>query len=221
MTLGPDRRTIARRGHAATLPLTFAGMFPLVFNQNQDQGGNGEGNEGNEGHTNGGEQKPKVEFTPEQQAEVNRIAAREARKAAEKARADRDAEITAAQEKADADAKRKADEERGAFDEVKRSLESERDTVTAERDRLKAEHDALTSYFATQYEAALKELPDVIKAFAPDDDASFEVKSKWLTKATEQARTIDKQTPRGNGGDPKPGKGKIEIPSLINAQTGF
>ena len=148
--------------------------------------------------------KPKIEFSDEQQREVNRIAAKEAKAAADKTKADTLAEVEAERARVAEAAQRKSDEDKGEFSKVRESLEKERDTITGERDGLKTENDALTTYFTGQYEAALKDLPDVVKAFAPAEDASFVTKSKWLTTAQAEAKKLERKTPRGNGFDPAP-----------------
>lgn len=149
----------------------------------------------------------KVTFSPEQQAEIDRLIG--------KARTEgRDAEKTAAaaaKTAADAEAQRQADIAKGDFDKVKASLESERDVAQTERDALKTENQAITAYFSAQYAAAIKELPEVITAFAPADDASFAEKSTWLTKAQAQAVKIGGDPKPGNRPNPKPGDGTRDL----------
>lgn len=158
---------------------------------------------------------PKVEFTPEQQQHLNNLLAAE-RKATE--------EKTALKLKADADAKAKAEEEqrerdaaekRGEFEQVRKDLESKVESVTGERDALAGEADALRSYFDAQYTAALKELPEVVTAFKPDDDASFAEKSAWLIKAQEQAAKVAKGQAPGNHPNPNPASGKFDLDAEV------
>ena len=148
-----------------------------------------------------------VTFSEAQQKELNRLIG--------KARTEgRDAEKQAAQEAADAAAaaaQRDADAAKGNYESAKASLESERDAARTERDDLKTENEAITAYFSTQYAAALKELPEVITAFAPAEDASFAVKSDWLTKAQAQAAKLGGDPKPGNGPNPKPGDGKRDL----------
>lgn len=127
---------------------------------------------------------------------------RAARKAAEKdateARQKLDAIEAERKKKADADAV-----EQGKYKELLETREHDLEAVTGERDALKGEREALTTYFDTQYAAETANLPDVVKAFAPAEDASFIVKAEWLTKAQEQAKKIAKEIPRGNGPGPR------------------
>lgn len=155
----------------------------------------------------------KVTFTAEQQAEINKLigAARSEGKAK--------AESDAAAAKAAADAKAEQDRQvaAGEFDKVRQSLESERDTLTTERDVLKGEHQALTGYFTAQYDAALKELPDVITAFKPADDAGFAEKAAWLATAQEQAKKLNggSPAPKGPGFRPDPSSGKRSLDEML------
>lgn len=152
-----------------------------------------------------------VTFDDRQQAKVNALIAAERKDAEAKtaARLKADAETKAQRDREEA--QRKKDEDAGEFAKVRTSLEQERDTVTAERDDLKAEHGALTSYFTAQYDAALKDLPDVVKAFAPAEDATFQQKSEWLTKAQDQARKLTKDRSPGFGTVPKPATREPDI----------
>jgi len=149
--------------------------------------------------------KSRIEWTPEQQRELQRITAKESRKAADKARQDEKDRIAAEKASADTEAQRKRDEEAGEFAKVRTSLETERDDAKSSLTTATTELDALRTYFTTQFDAAIKDLPDVVKAFAPATDASFETKSHWLTTAQAEARKLDKQKPRGSGFDPTPG----------------
>jgi hypothetical protein len=148
--------------------------------------------------------KPKVQFDGDQAAEVRRIAAKEAREAATKARADERAKIDAERTAAETAAETKKAEERGEFDKVKATLASERDAAATERDTLKADLDVLRPFFDRRLEAALKDLPDAIKAFDPGPDASVPARADWLVKALEQADKLDVGIKRGNGPDRAP-----------------
>ena len=190
----------------------FLALIPFLLSAlqtNPPTGDDGEEGEGKDGDQK--DDKSRIEWTPEQQAAISRIAAREARKAADKARQEEKDRI--AQEKTDADteAARKRQQEAGEFDQVKQSLEGERDTIKGERDGLKAENDALTAYFTGRYDAALTELPDTILAFKPADDASVTAKSEWLTKAQEQAKKLGTTGNPGNRENPNPGGRQFNI----------
>lgn len=145
--------------------------------------------------------------TDEIQTWINGLMANERKTARQQGK--KDAEDAAeTQRKKDADeAQRTKDEQAGEYEKAKTSLTNERDTAITERDGLKTENDALTAYFTAQYDVALKDMPEAITAFAPEDDASFETKSRWLTKAQEQATKLNGQKPTpGNGPTGKPGE---------------
>lgn len=157
----------------------------------------------------------KPEFDDSQQQFINDLLAKE-RKATE--------EKTALRIKAEADAaaaaeaeKRKNDEAaaRGEFDTVRADLEGKVTSVEGERDALKTEVDALRSYFDAEYDAAVKDLPDVITAFKPSDDAPFAERSAWLTKAKEQAAKVVKGQAPGNHPNPNPASGKFDLDAEV------
>ncbi|MGI8483536.1 MAG: hypothetical protein ACR2OU_04660 [Thermomicrobiales bacterium] len=131
-------------------------------------------------------------------------AEREARKQAEKT-----ARETAKELETLKAAKVKADEEKaaeeGRWKELAEKREASLNETATNLTSATTELDSLRGYFTTHFDAALKDLPDVVKAFAPDADASFETKSKWLTTAQAEAKKLDKQKPRGAGFDPAPG----------------
>lgn len=153
----------------------------------------------------------KPEFDDTQQQFINDLVAKE-RKAAE--------EKTALRLKAEAEAKAQADKDarerdeaaaRGEFDSVRADLESRVTTIEGERDALATEADALRTYFDAQYQAALKDLPDVVTAFKPSDEASFAEKSAWLTKAQEQAAKVAGTQAPGNRPNPNAANGNIDL----------
>lgn len=143
-------------------------------------------------------------------------------KAERDARKDADKRARLAEKKlADLEAAKAKDDEakqaeQGQWKELAEKREADLTEATTSRDALKAEYDALSTYFEAQYTAALKDLPDVVKAFAPAEDASFETKSKWLTTAQAEAAKIANTSPRGNGFNPAAGGSnglpKIESP---------
>lgn len=130
---------------------------------------------------------------------------REARERARNAEA-RLAELEAKQREAD-EAKAK---EEGRYKELLEQREADLTATATERDALKGEVEVLTEYFTSQYNAALKELPDVITAFAPDEDAPFAEKSAWLTKAQEQAKKVQADKTPGHLPNPKPSRGQVD-----------
>jgi len=212
MTLGPDRRIIARRGHAATPPLTFAGMFPQVFHESQNSGGgNGEGGEGQNGPPAGGEQKPtKVEFTPEQNEWIGNKIAYELKKAQEK----RDADEAEAKKKADAEAERKKAEDAGKFEEVKTSLISERDTALAERKAIEAERDEYRELVTKDVNASWSALPEEIREAYDGADDDVLAKKRHMTRMAKviERLTGDTTSPAGgNRPNPKPGSAAFNV----------
>ena len=180
-----------------------------------DDGTPSGGGEGSQPETPPKPKPSKPEFSPEQQEVLNDLLARE-RKAAE--------ERTALRLKEEADAKAKAEQEarereeatkRGEFDKVRADLETKVSTVEDERDSAVAERDALRTYFEAEYTAAVKDLPDVITAFKPADDAPFAEKSAWLTKAREQAAKVDTSQTPGNRPNPSPANGEFNLQAAI------
>ena len=125
-----------------------------------------------------------------------------------------EAELNAIRQK-----QREADEarakEQGEWKTLAEQREAALTAATTERDALKGEHDALTAYFDAQYTTAFDRLPDVIKEFAPPEDASFAAKAEWLTKAQAQAAKLADETRPGNRPNPKPTDGKVDIPSAV------
>jgi hypothetical protein len=141
---------------------------------------------------------------------------RDARKAAVKEAADAKAALATLRAEKDAADAAKAQAEaddakrKGEWEKLANDREAQINTITADRDALKSEHDALTGYFTAQYDAALKELPDVITAFKPPDDAGFAEKATWLATAQEQAKKLTGIAPNGKGPGfrPMPSNGK-------------
>ncbi len=146
----------------------------------------------------------KPQFDDAQQKHINDLLAAERRDTETKVTQRLKDEADAAETKRQQDAARAAAEAKGEFETVKTSLISERDAAATERDALKDENAAITAYFSAQYAAALQELPEVITAFAPAEDASFAEKSAWLTKAQTQAAKIGSDPKPGNRPNPKP-----------------
>lgn len=157
----------------------------------------------------------KPEFSDEQQQRINDLLAKERKSAEERTelrlKAEADAAIAAEAEK------RKNDEAaaRGEFDTVRADLEGKVATVEGERDALKTEVDALRTYFDAEYTAAVKDLPDVIAAFKPSDDAPFAERSAWLTKAREQAAKVAGAQAPGNRPNPNPASGEFDLNAEI------
>jgi hypothetical protein len=179
-------------------------LLPLLF-FNAGEGG-GEGDPPKDGEK--GKEPPEVKFDDAQQKRVNDLIAAERKSTEDRVKAALKAEQDAKADKETKDRERAEQETKGQYESAKASLTQERDTLAGERDALKTENDALTGYFKTEYEQSLKDLPEVIKAFAPPDTASYIEKSEWLTKAKEQAAKVEKKpVVRGSGFDPKANDG--------------
>lgn len=114
-----------------------------------------------------------------------------------------------------AEARSKEAEEQGKWEELAKERESTLTSVQQERDSLASEADALRTYFASEYTAAVKDLPDVIRAFAPADDAPFTEKSAWLTKAKAEAAKVEKLQSPGNRPNPAAATGDFDLQAEI------
>lgn len=146
--------------------------------------------DGNTGTPPQQEETPKVQFTAEQQAEINKMignARREGKQSAE-------AEATAAKAAAEAEAERDRQVKAGEFEAVRASLESERDTAASERDAVKSQLEALTTAIKPGVEAEWNELPEeVVELYAGEDDdvlakqAHIARHRKLIDRLTEQA----------------------------------
>jgi hypothetical protein len=162
----------------------------------------------------------KPAFDDAQQKHINDLLAAERKNAEERT----EQRLKTEADKRDQDAKdqRERDEaaKRGEFDKVRTELEGKVTATETERDTLKTENDALTAYFTAQYATALKDLPEVITAFAPAEDASVTEKSEWLAKAQEQAAKVAGATKPGNGPNPKPGDPQHTIEQATEQMRG-
>lgn len=160
----------------------------------------------------------KPQFDDAQQKHINDLLAAERKSAEQRTEQRLTDEAAAAKKKADEDRERDEAAKRGEFDKVRSGLEEKVTATESERDTLKTENEAITAYFSAQYTAALKELPEVITAFAPADDASFKEKSEWLTKAQEQAAKVGSDLKPGNRPNPKPGEKQAATKDEMAAQ---
>lgn len=145
---------------------------------------------------------------------------RDARKAAEKIARETVKELdTLKAAKAKEDEDKQA--EQGKWQELAEKREASLNETATNLESATTELESLRTYFTTQFDAAIKDLPDVVKAFAPDAEASFETKSKWLTTAQAEAKKLDKQKPRGSGFDPPPGgdRGVNEQQEIAKARS--
>jgi hypothetical protein len=124
-------------------------------------------------------------------------------------------EITKRDQAAEA-ARQKEAAEQGKWQELATERETALTAAQQDRDSAVTERDALRTYFDAEYTTAIKDLPDVITAFKPADDASFTVKSEWLAKAKEQAAKVagSAKTP-GNGPNPPVSDGKFDLDAAV------
>lgn len=144
-------------------------------------------------------------------------AEREARKAADKRAKDLETELARfrkdQQDRDDAEAAKK-----GEWEKLAKDRETELADLKAKHEGATGELDALRTYFAKQYDDAMKKLPDALKAFKPADDADFATKSAYLTTALAQADKLGTTTTtHGNRPNPKPGDTQhIDIAAATN-----
>lgn len=122
-------------------------------------------------------EKPKVEFTAEQQAVIDALigtARKEGRTAAEQAAAD-------AKAKADADAALAEQVKQGKFEEAETEYKRQLGELTTERDGLKEKVTAYETLIAAQVDAAKAALPAEALTGYPED-ADPLVRMTWLTE---------------------------------------
>lgn len=155
--------------------------------------------------------KPRFEWTEEQQAEIRRIATKEARAAAEKARKDRDAEIEQERKDREAEQQRKKNEEAGMFAEVRTALEGERDTAKTDLQAANAELDTLRDYVTSDIETVTKAVKEsesakVLMDFHPGDEASTPELLTWAQKAKARLPELasTRRSAPGNPANPPP-----------------
>lgn len=165
-----------------------------------------------------GDPPKKVEFSEDQQREVNRIAAKEAKKAAEAARKTRDAEIEAERTKDAEAAQRKKDEDAGEFDKVRTALEGKVSTAESDLKTVTAELETLRTYVTADIESVTKAVASsdsakVLMDFHPGDDASAPELLAWARKAKARLPELDAVPVRkpGHARDPKTGINELDI----------
>ena len=140
-------------------------------------------------------------------------AERDRANAAEKREKDLQKHLDALEKAKQDDVEQKA-KEQGEWQTLAEKREADLTSTKAELDTLTAELTVLREHVTKQYDAAVKDFPAVIKAFAPSNDAPLPDRLKWLATATEQAKELDKETPRGNGPDKA---GKTPAPSKVES----
>jgi hypothetical protein len=197
-------------------PIRFLfALLPFFWSAFQTDAGDlgaSEGDADGEGDQKG--DKSRIEWTAEQQKEIQRIAAKEARKAADKARQEEKDRIAQEQANTETDARRKQDEEAGKFAEVRQSLESERDTIKGERDAVTRERDEYRQLIEADVTAAWDGLPEEVRdAYDGEDDDVLAKKRHMNRMAKVIAKLSGEQTGNpGNRENPKPGtNGEVTI----------
>lgn len=155
---------------------------------------------------------PKIEWTKEQQDEINRIAAKERREGAKRAREDRDAEIEEQRKKDAVAAQRTKDQEAGEFEKVKESLQNDAKTASDERDTLKDQRDTLLGLLKADVDATWNDLPEEVKdAYDGEDDDVLAKKQHMTRMAKVTERLTAASSGPGNGPNPPAGEHKIDI----------
>lgn len=164
--------------------------------------------------------KLKIEFTPEQMAEVQRIARKEAKDARDKALADAKAERDRADEAARVAKERDEATKRGEFDQVRTSLESERDAAKTEAESTKARAEAAEAIITAEVERRWKDLhADSVALYTdlgnPDDVMA---KYKALPRLETHTAQLKGTASPGAGVNPRiAGAAKPEIHSLVTS----
>jgi multidrug efflux pump subunit AcrA (membrane-fusion protein) len=163
-------------------------------------------------------ERNKVTFDADQQREVQRLVAKEAKVAREKALADAKAEREEQEAAARKEAERKAAEDRGEFDKVRQSIEAERDTFKGKAESAEAELERYRKTFAPSVETGWTDFPDELKdAYDGADDDTL-AKAAFMAKWEKTAERLRAQgaTERGNPPNPnRVGRGEVEITSPI------
>jgi len=127
------------------------------------------------GKTGGSEGE--IKFTPEEQAFINALVAKEKREAKAAAKAEADAAATAAEEERRATAAAEEAKKRGDFEAVENQLKADVETAKSEAKRLKAENDTLREAMKTGIEARWKDVPEKIAKLYKGDEA--DVIGRW------------------------------------------
>lgn len=140
-------------------------------------------------------------------------AERERANAAEKAAKAAQKQLADLEKAKQAEAEQQAAEQ-GRYKELAETREASIVTLTADLEAANAELAILREHVTTQFDAAVKDFPSVIRAFAPSAEASLPDRLAWLATATAQAKELDKESTRGNGPD-KQGK----TPSATRAES--
>lgn len=156
-------------------------------------------------------------ITDEIQAYFSNIVTREARKAADKAKADVQAELDRKRQQDEAERKRKDDEAKGDFEQVKTSLTSERDTAISERDAYKSELDEYRALVTADLDAQWKALPEEVReAYDGEDDDVLAKKRHIVRMAKVIEKLSEKPTIRGSGPSPKPGTTGVDEAAALS-----
>jgi hypothetical protein len=146
-----------------------------------------------------------IKFTPEQQKLIDKRIA-DARRQGKQTAAEEAAE---AKRKADEEAERDRQIKAGEFDQVKQSLELERDTATGERDALKAKLDAALALVSASLDQDWTAAPDQVTKLYRGDDTDVLAKRQFLTDHADIIAALsdkheDRKQAAGFGRTPNP-----------------
>lgn len=149
---------------------------------------------------------------------------REARRKAEADARDLKARLDKIEADARKDAEKKAEED-GKWEELAATREAELTEVTTKLTNAESELTTLREYVTSDLDTVAKAVREAAKdnpaakilmEFHPGNEASTAERIAWTKRAKAQLPELTKQTPRGNGPDPRPGgKEKTEIPSVL------
>ncbi len=146
----------------------------------------------------------KVTFTPEQQAEIDRIAANARRDGKQTGKSEAEQALAAAKAQEDADRKRNAEIEKGNFDAVRSSLEQERDQAKVAVTDAETKYQQAISVLSPDVEARWKDLPTEVAAMYEGADDDILAKAAHLNRTKALVDRLAGMTPRtGNGPNPR------------------
>lgn len=201
------------------MPFRFLMMLLSMLMFTSDAGGNGGDSDDNDnddaGESDGDAHRDDADDESLGDAGKQALSAeRKARKDAEKRAKDVQTELDAINAKA---AKAKADEakEQGKWEELATTREAELAEATTKLTGATDELESLRTYVTADLESVAKTVKDAAKdnpaakilmEFHPGDEATTAELIAWTKRAKAQLPSLSaKETPRGNGHDPKPG----------------
>jgi hypothetical protein len=146
----------------------------------------------------------KVSFTPEQQAEIDRIAANARREGKVTGKTEAEQAIAATEAQKEADRKRQDDEAKGHYDNAKATLERERDEEKSARMTAEEKYQAAIAVLAPDVTARWKDLPTEVASMYEGADDDILAKAAHLNRTKALVDRLAGATPRtGNGPNPR------------------